>query len=470
MIVMKFGGTLMGSPEAITRSASLAARSIQAGEQVAVVVSAMSGVTETLLGIAAMAERGELNAAHEEVSRLRAKHLQTVMSLGAPTSGDVAREIRELTESLRLTVMGVALLRELSVRSRDVIVSFGERLSAPLMAYALERLGIRAHHMTGGQAGLVTDSVFGGAKPLAEAYDRIRERLTGLFAAGLTPVVTGFIGETRDGLTTTLGRGGSDYTATILGAALHADEVWTWKDVDGVMTTDPRLVPDARNLSFLSYEEVMELAYFGAKVLHPLAVTPLQATGIPLRVKSAADADFAGTLVTSEPVVDTQHPVKAVTAIRNLAILTVGGGGMVGVPDVMSDIFRTLAREGINVHMISQGSSQANVSLVVSRADSARAMSVLHGALDGKAVVEEFDLHDRVAIVAIVGAGMRGTRGVAGKLFTAMAEAGVNLLMIAQGSSELNISFVIEDGDVEAAVRSAHAAFDLGAHLRPALS
>lgn len=467
MIVMKFGGTLMGSNTAIERSASLVAREVRQGEQVVVAVSAMVGVTDALLALASQAEQGNLAYANDAVTQLRVRHLNTAEALGAAPSSDTFREVRELCESLRQTVAGVGLLKELSKRSRDLIVSFGERLSAPLMALALEHLGVRAHHLSGGAAGLVTDHHFGNARPLPEAYTRLRERLGGLLGAGLTPVVAGFIGETRDGVTTTLGRGGTDYTATIIGAALSADEVWTWKDVDGVMSADPRLVQGARNLAQLSYAEVMELAYFGAKVLHPLAVTPLQASGIPLRVKGAADPDHPGTLIIEKPLVDPAHPVKAVTAIRHLAVLTVGGAGVVGVPDVFSQIFQVLAREDINVHMISQGNSQANVSLVVSQSDAVRAANVLREDLGG-AGARDVHLQENMAVVAIVGEGMRGTTGVAAKLFTAVADAGVNLQMIAQGSSELNISFAIENRDVEGAVRAAHAAFQLGAELRPA--
>ncbi|MBC7646314.1 MAG: aspartate kinase, partial [Pseudopedobacter sp.] len=301
MIVMKFGGTLMGSSSAIKHSASLVASSVRGGRAVVVVPSAMSGATDILLKIASSAEGGDIPFANDEISILRQRHLNTAHELGAAANSSTVEKLLGLLEQLFQTVHGIGLLRELSSRSKDLIVSFGERLSAPLMALALEGQGVRALDLTGGQAGLVTNDDFGNARPLPEAYTRIPERLEGLFQQNITPVVTGFIGETLKGVITTLGRGGSDYTATILGAALNADEVWTWKDVDGVMTTDPRLVPEARNLEHLSYAEIMEMAYFGAKVLHPLAVTPLQDKGIPLRDKSAADPSFPGTLDTAEP-------------------------------------------------------------------------------------------------------------------------------------------------------------------------
>jgi len=460
MIVMKFGGTLMGSVGAIKHSASLVVSSVEGGESVVVVPSAMSGVTDMLIKIASSAEGGDIAFAFDEIALLRQRHLNTAVELGAAPNSSTVEKLLGLLEQLAQTVHGIGLLRELSSRSKDLIVSFGERLSAPLMALALEGQGIRALDLTGGQAGLLTGDDFGNARPLPEAYERIPERLEGLFQQHITPVITGFIGETRKGVITTLGRGGTDYTATILGAALSADEVWLWKDVDGVMTTDPRLVPEARNLEHLSYAEIMEMAYFGAKVLHPLAVTPLQDKGIPLRVKSAADPSFPGTLVTSEPRAG-EGAVKAVTAIRNSAIIDIGGAGMVGVPEVVSRIFNVLAQENVNVLMISQSSSMANISLVVMRPEAKRAFEALKSQFEGGEFVRTFELWEDVATVAVVGEGMRGEKGVAAKLFNAVAAEGISLHMISQGSSELNISFCIDETEVEKAVKAVHKAFGL---------
>ncbi len=461
MLVMKFGGTLMGSAQAITHSASLVGRSLDAGERVVAVVSAMSGVTDQLLKIAASAQGGDIAFANDEIALLRSRHFGAAQGLGAAPDHAAVREVRELLETLRQTVYGVFLLRELSTRTRDLIVSFGERMSAPLMALALSNLGVRPHHLTGGQAGIITDTHFGSARPLPEAYQRIRDRLGGLLEAGVTPVVAGFMGETVDGVITTLGRGGTDYSATIVGSALRAEEVWAWKDVDGVMTADPRVVKDARNISHLSYPEVMELAYFGGKVLHPLAVTPLIEHGIPLRVKSAADPSFAGTLVDARGSVDDGHPIKAVTAIRGVSIIGVSGAGLVGIPEVIATIFSTLAQEAVSVLMIAQGSSMANVTLAVLRADAERALAALRRALERSADIREISLTEGVSLVAVVGEGMRGTRGVAGRVFGAMAEADVNILMISQGSSELNISFAVHDVEADEAVRATHRAFGL---------
>jgi aspartate kinase len=457
-IVMKFGGTLMGGVEAIRHSASLVASSVREGTRVVVVPSAMSGVTDQLLHVASSAEQGDLERAQHEIAQIRTRHLETIHALGSHAESH--DKLDALLESLSQTVNGIHLLRELSVRSKDLIVSFGERLSAPLMTTALNALGLEARDFTGGEVGLVTNDHFGNARPLPRAYDAIAATLEPVLNAGVTVVVTGFIGQTESGAITTLGRGGSDYTATIIGAALHADEVWTWKDVDGVMTTDPRIVKDAQNLEQLSYLEIMEMAYFGAKVLHPLAVTPLQAKGIPLRVKSAADPSFPGTLVTSDAK-PLKNVVKAVTAIRNAGIIDVSGAGMVGVPQVVARIFDVLAQENINVLMISQSSSMANISLVVQRSDAQRAHKALEAQFSSDEIVRTLEVFEDVSIVAIVGDGMRGEKGIAAKLFTAVAEAGVNLHMISQGSSELNISFAVDETDTEKTVSAVHKAFKL---------
>ncbi len=458
LIVMKFGGTLMGSTDAIKHSASLVAANTKAGSRVVVVPSAMSGVTDQLLKIASSAEQGEIDFANSEILQMKTRHLETASALAIREAG--LEKLEAMFSSLSQTINGIYLLRELSKRSKDLIVSFGERLSAPLMSAALEQQGIPAFDLTGGQAGMLTNNNFGNARPLPEAYNRIPKRLEGLFQQNVTPVVTGFIGETTTGAITTLGRGGSDYTATILGAALGATEVWTWKDVDGVMTTDPRIVPEAQNLEQLSYAEIMEMAYFGAKVLHPLAVVPLQEKGIPLRVKSAADPSFAGTLVSSE-----SHPsktgVKAVTAVRNANIIDIGGAGMVGAANITSQIFDVLASLDVNVIMISQSSSMANISIVVQQADGKRALEALQKQFAESDSVGKIEFWEAISVIAIVGEGMRGAKGVAAKLFTAVANEGISIDMISQGSSELNISLAIDDVHTVNAVRAIHKAFGL---------
>lgn len=459
LLVMKFGGTNMQDSAAIRHSASLAARSIKEGIRVVVVVSAMAGVTNQLLKLADAAQSGDIASANDEIAAMRTRHFSAAQELGAAPDSETVREIREMHETLRQAVYGVYLLRELTPRSRDLIVAFGERLSAPLMSLALEQIGLRAKHLTGGEAGILTDTHFGNAKPLPTTYERVKDRLSGFFSAGVTPVVAGFMGETEKGAITTLGRGGTDFSATIVGKSLGADEVWAWKDVDGVMSADPRVVNDAQNIEVLSYGEVMELAYFGAKVLHPLAVTPLQESGIPLRVKSAADPDFAGTLVRAEAQDVQGRPVKAVTAIRNVSLINISGAGVLGIPEVIASVFDAIARENITLLMVSQSSSMSNVSLAVQSADAERTLNALRAGVTAELKVDQ---QPDVAVLAIVGSGMRGQKGVSAKMFTALAGADVNILMISQGSSELNISVAIEGGHVDDATKAVHAAFNLG--------
>ncbi|MEM0232168.1 MAG: aspartate kinase, partial [Candidatus Methanomethyliaceae archaeon] len=262
-----------------------------------------------------------------------------------------------------------------------------------------------------------------------------------------------------NGVITTLGRGGSDYTATILAAALDADEVWLWKDVDGIMTADPKLVPEAKTIPILSYNEVMEMAYFGAKVLHPLTVSPVQNKRIPIRIRNAFNKSHPGTLIREKP--DMTKKVKAVTAINNVSIINVGGAGMIGVPNVVARVFSALAANNVNVIMISQSSSQADISMVVKKSDLEKALKALKLELSNSEMIRDIYTIPNASVIAIVGEGMRGMKGIAAKTFTAVAEAGVNVLMIAQGSSELNISFAVLEEDMKKSVEAIHKAFEL---------
>jgi aspartate kinase len=363
-------------------------------------------------------------------------------------------------ETLDQCLTGIFLLRELTPRSKDLLLSLGERLSAPLMRGALLRKGVKAVDLTGGEVGIITDSTYGNAKPLLNITEvMVKDRLLPILKGGVVPVVTGFIGQDENGVITTLGRGGSDYTATILASALEADEVWIWKDVDGIMTADPKMVASARTISVLSYAEVMEMAYFGAKVLHPLTVTPVQERRIPIRIRSAYNPSNLGTIIKEKG--NEGRSVKAVTSIKDLCIITTGGAGMVGVPSVVARVFSTLAAHNINVQMISQSSSQANISMLVKKADLERALKALKVEFRNGDLVRDINTIPKVAIVAIVGEGMRGTKGIAARMFSAVAEAGANILTIAQGSSELNISFAILEEEMKKTVEAIHKAFGL---------
>jgi aspartate kinase len=298
---------------------------------------------------------------------------------------------------------------------------------------------------------------------------RIWQTILPLLEKGVIPVVTGYIAADQDGVVTTLGRGGSDYTATILGVALAADEVWIWTDVDGIMTADPKIIPSAKKLSLLSYQEAAEMAIFGAKAMHPRALEPVIKNNIPVRIRSVFHPDNDGTLITKEPEIKlsaiksikSTEVVKAVAMIKDVAMLNVSGGGMVGAPGSYAKVFEVLGKNDINVMMISTAVSEANMSLVVRRSLLGRALSTLEIALLGRGLVSEVTAEDDVCVIAAMGANMKGTLGVASRIFTAMAQKGINIRMIAQGSSELNISFVVKEKDGEAAVRAIHEEFKL---------
>jgi aspartokinase/homoserine dehydrogenase 1 len=297
-----------------------------------------------------------------------------------------------------------------------------------------------------------------------ETREAAQARLLPLLAEGVTPVVTGFIAATKDGVTTTLGRGGSDYTAAILGACLDSDEVWLWTDVDGVMTADPRVVPEARTLPEISYSEAAELSYFGAKVIHPKTILPAVERGIPLRIVNTFNPSHPGTLIVAEAK-PSELAVKGITSIKDLSLVTVEGRGMLGVPGIAAKVFTAVAQEGISVLMISQSSSEQNICFVIRKEAVECALKALEAAFElelARRNVDRIWAQDEVAIVAVVGAGMKGTPGIAAKVFGALGKHGVNVISIAQGSSEHNISFVVDEGDMENAVRYIHQEFGLG--------
>jgi aspartate kinase len=311
---------------------------------------------------------------------------------------------------------------------------------------------------------IVTDNRFGGAVPIVEATAQKTETvLRPLLKAGIVPVVTGFIGATADGVPTTLGRGGSDYSATILGRALQADEVWIWTDVNGVMTTDPRIVPEAHPISHLSYAEISELSYFGAKVLHSQAIRPARRVGMPVRILNTFEPEHPGTLITATAR-ESNRTIKAVTAIKNMSLVTVEGPGMIGIPGVAGRTFTAVARTGTSVLMISQASSEQSICFVVPSPEVDKVILSLEQELALE--IERRDLEKvkseaEVVVVAVVGSGMKGTPGVSGRLFGALGRERINVVAIAQGSSEFNISLVIAQGDAGRAVKAIHQEFEM---------
>ncbi|MBZ5501534.1 MAG: aspartate kinase [Acidobacteriia bacterium] len=466
MRVMKFGGTSVGDAACIARVAQIV-RDASRQDAVVAVVSAMSGVTNRLIEAATCSEAGDRGQVDVIFAALRQQHetaLNALIHDGERRKQVAARLEKIFSEGERL-YQGTALLREVTPRALDAISSLGERLSAPLVAGALSEIGARSEAVEATEL-IVTDSYHGGADPLMNrTRERSEARLLPLLEQGVVPVVTGFIGATEDGVLTTLGRGGSDYSATILGAALSADEIIIWTDVDGVLTADPRLVPDAQTIPEISYREATELAYFGAKVLHPKTLRAVEQAGIPVWIRNSFAPERTGTKITPRGR-SNGGGVKALTAIRDVALITVGGPGIVGVPDVVGRTFSTTAQVRANVLLISQSSSQNDICFIVAASDAKRTVEALRNEFAQDVAhekVEHITLDPNIAIVAVVGENMRGTPGVAGRTFNALGRENVNIIAIAQGSSESNISFVVAEKDMKVALAATHREFGLSA-------
>ena len=465
MLVLKFGGTSVGNAAAIAQTVDILATHAACGRIVGI-VSAMSGVTNMLLAKAAAAADGDSEGVDAARAALLAPHRAALVELLPPSDQRRATETRlaALSDEVARLLYSVYVLRELSPRARDRIVSFGERMSSVLIAAALDARGTPAQAVASDTL-IVTDSAFGAAAPLLDnTADKAPAALAPLFEAGLTPIVTGFFGADERGITTTLGRGGSDYSASILGYALNADEIWIWTDVDGVMTADPRLVADAHTIAAISYAEATELAYFGAKVIHPKTMHPAMEREIPIWIKNTFQPDAPGTRIGPES--SNGGVARALASISSVASITVEGRGQIGVSDVTARVFSAVGRGGANVYMISQASSQHSVTFIVPDSQADSSLAALRAEFDidlARANVLSIDAERELAIVAVVGAGMRGTPGVAGRVFGTMGVEGINIHAIAQGSSELNISFVVAAQDVNRAVAALHRAFVLGA-------
>lgn len=459
-ITMKFGGTSVGSVDAITNVVAITKREVASGHQVAIVVSAMSRVTDGLLNIIQMSEMGDKWGYLSEVQKMRERHEETVNALLAPGKArdSVSLALNKLLDEVVEICHAVNILSEASPRIRDAVVSYGERMSARLVAAALAENGLNGKAYDATQF-VITDDRFGSAAPMwAETERRIRDGLLPQMQAGVVPVLTGFIGATKDGAVTTLGRGGSDFSGAIFAAYTRSDELVIWTDVDGVMTTDPRIDRRAKVIDRVSYTEVGELAYYGAKVLHPKTVQPVLDLEVPIRVRNTFNYDHPGTLITAQSEA-ASTVIKAVTAVRNVSLLTVSGRGMIGVPGVAGRVFTAAARAKANVLMFSQSSSEQAMCLVVSDDMAQAAKEAIEEELKqeiNRRNVDSVVLQPNIAIVTAVGSGMRGTPGVAGRVFGAMGNKGINVLMIAQGSSECSISFCVDESELKDAVYTLH--------------
>ena len=465
-LVMKFGGTSVGSAEALMKATQIIQDAREQYPRVVVVTSAMSGITDLLLKSAFLAAQGTVESLPEAESILREKHFSAVDALVRDhklceeTKGEINCLIQLLVDLCR----AIAVLGEASPRALDAVASLGERMNIRLLAAVAQDVGIKAKAIEATEF-IVTNAHYQNAHPdFNITTEKTRAVLNPLLDEGIVPIVTGFIGATPDGVITTLGRGGSDYTAAIIGSVLPADEVWIWTDVDGVMTTDPRIASEAQTLPEISYGEIAELAYYGAKVLHPKTIRPVVDAGIGLRICNTFNPSHPGTrLIANGHSNGKAHKpekvIKAVTAIRKQRLVTIEGRGMLGVPGVAARAFGAVASTGTSVPLITQASSEQSICFAVPSETAPAVLDALE-----KAFIHEIEDQDidrvwsteDVSIVTVVGAGMRHTVGVAGRVFSQLGNNDVNVLAIAQGSSEVSISLVVDSADTENAVKALH--------------
>jgi aspartate kinase len=461
---MKFGGTAIDSPDKVNHVANLIKMYKRNGDnEIISVVSAVRGMTDAILAISNSIKRGDKVSINNFIKRTRDIHTTIVERslVDEKLKAEATSVISKLIHELENILDGIALLSEVTPKSLDYLLSFGERLSTPIVSFALRNSGVTSDYLTGKEAGIVTDSNYGEARPLMDTTQhRLLHKIEPLLKNDIVPVVTGFIGADQNGNTTTIGRGGSDYTATIIAASLGAHEVWLWSDVDGLMTADPKIVKDAKVLKEVSFSEAMEMALFGAKYMHPRALEPILEAKIPIRIRNTLNVNHRGTLIIQTPSGSSQKIVKSISAIRHTALIDVSGVAMAGAPGTAAKIFDVLAKNKVNIMMISQSPSESSISMIVRKVDLDKAAMTLELNLLGK-VIRKVNISADVAVIAVVGSGMRGIKGIAAKVFRSVAKQNINVIMITQGSSELNLAFVVDDNDCDRAVKALHDEFRL---------
>lgn len=457
MRVLKFGGTSVGSPESIRSVLEIVKQQQKEGHAVTVVLSAFSGVTNTLIKLSTLAQQRD-EAYQTTLEELRLRHKEMIGALMGEKAAETEELIMPLILELSEIIHGTFLLRECSPRSTDLIQSFGERLSATIVSSFLKHNGINAR-FTDARNMIVTDSQFGSARIDFETTNQnMAEIITDETAVH---VVTGFIAANPNGVTTTLGRGGSDYTAAVIAAALNANEIQIWTDVNGVMTTNPKMVKEAFSLSHLTYEEAMELSHFGAKVLHPPTIQPALERHIPIRILNTFNTAFKGTTISSNAQ-ENNHIITGLTAIDKVSLLTIEGSGMVGVPGVAARLFQALANKKVNVILITQASSEHSICVAVIPEQARTARKAIESEFKYEIKAREMEpvqTEKELSVIAVVGKNMRSVPGITGKLFHALAQKSINVVAISQGSSELNISVVINRSDQKRALNAIHKAF-----------
>lgn len=499
--VMKFGGSSLGGPDEFLQCVSIIKQYSQddKSSSLVLVCSAMGDTTDHLLKTIELAKSNDYDKARSLLSEIKQSHA-LVVSKTIPDS-DFQKQAISFVDSkfaeLEKILYGISLIRDISSRTLDYVLSFGEQLSTFIMSALLSSLGIKTEYLTGGQAGIVTDDSFGSAEPVMKnTVENLRKKLLTLLSANVTPVVTGFIAETlHTKEMITLGRGGSDYTASLIATAIDSDEVFLWTDVDGIMTSDPKIVKDARIVRQITYLEAMEMSAFGAKAMQPRALEPVARAEIPVRIKNTFAPKGEGTLIVSPNRVKNGYNsgIKCIGSLTNVALVTISGARIVGQPGTALAIFNILKELGVSLLMISQSVSESNVSLVIKKDGLPKIIRTLRERLlqveeaedqysdslssalaeplivtnsmrnQKNSVFAKVEFEDDVAVIGVLGKGMIGIPGIAGRVFSTVAKQGINIRMIAQGSSEINISFVIKEKDRARAVLALHEEFSLGA-------
>ncbi len=461
MKVMKFGGSSVRDSAHIRNAASII-KTESEKTHVAVVLSAMKGITDKLIHCAELAERGD-ESFTAAVSAVAEQEKATFLELlgekeAQGKEAEALASLEAMMKSLKEILLGVKLVRECSPRSLDLIMSFGERMNSTVTAAYMRSIGLKAEYVDTRQL-ILTDSSYGEARVnYTESYRNIRKRINTMDGIA---VITGFTGANEEGVTTTLGRNGSDFTASIIAAATESAVVEIWTDVDGVLSADPGCVQNAYVIPEISYMEASELSYFGAEVIHPYTMIPALDKNIPIVIKNTMNPSAPGTRIAHD-IKKHHRPITGIASIKDVALINVEGNGMIGTPGMASKVFRALAEAEVNVIMISQASSEHSISLVLRAVQADRALKALNRELENEIKakrIEEFTIRENLEIVSVIGDNMVGSPGIAGRIFSALGNAGINVLSIAQGSSERSISFLIDRRYLKKALNTVHDEF-----------
>ena len=472
MIVHKFGGTSVGDTQCFANVADIVierqnqASGASPGE-IVVVVSAMSDVTNQLIAGARAAAEGKDTVYREIKAGLLSRHLDVVETLltNSPARLEVGGLVEDLLHNLERLYRSMAVLGELTVRGCDAVASFGEQLSANILAAVLRERGVRAQAISATQL-IVTDDNFGAALPLMDqTRQRLQQQIKPLVERGVIPVITGYIAATEQGVTTTLGRGGSDYAAAIIGAGLNADEVWIWSDVDGILTADPNIVPQARTLAELSYAEAANLAYFGADVLHPNTIRPVVESGIPLRIVNSFNPSYPGTLIVETPCPE-REPLPAIISTTGLTMIAVGSQDDTWALEMAARALQRLSEAGLDVLMFSQSFSEHSLNLVVREQDQAHCLNVLSREFEnsGQGNVCNLGTKEQVATISVVGVPGWNENGIVSHTFAALGKYGTRVIAVVQAAAEYSVSFCIPEDQVADTVSFLHRELGLENH------